>query len=485
MVNYKGSYFEGGERMDLITQRVLREFYALCEIPHPSGGEKKISDYLMGRLRAAGLVPEQDAAFNIICDVPATAGYENKKRLALQAHMDMVCVGDADYIPETDPIQTEIREGWLCSDGRSSLGADCGIGLAAALYILLSGEYPHGPVRLILTTVEEQGMVGARQLRRDCLASCAGFINLDGFHFGELLISSAGGKRQKFTKTPELFFAVPERAVEVKISGLTGGHSGEDIGKTRANAAEILVWLLQALPFPWELASLSAGNSFNAIPASGSAVILLDPGDDSALGELIDRFSSELHGLYPGENIRIAPSETDRPDLVFTVDERDNILAMAGLLLCGEAGKHPLFPEVTGSSGSMGMLYADRERIEIRSFLRSVDAAFLQQYGDFYAAAAEGFGFSSTDDSYIPWPGAERDDLTDRFLRVGEALSLPLRKNGIHVGLETSIFHGMAPETDMVSVGMNIRDPHSVSERVELSTIAPFVSLLAGVLKEI
>ena len=127
----------------------LSEFEALCRIPRPSGGEQAICAYLCEILTDMGLSPEQDECFNLVCDIPPTEGIAAGPPLALQAHIDMVCVGAEDYVPERDPIHMVIRDGWLCSDGRSTLGADCGAGVAAMLVLLRSG-IPHGALRLIL-----------------------------------------------------------------------------------------------------------------------------------------------------------------------------------------------------------------------------------------------------------------------------------------------------------------------------------------------
>lgn len=330
---------------------VLEEFYGLCAVPRPSGHEERVSEYLLTRLRALGLCPERDEALNVICDVPATPGLERPARLALQAHSDMVCVGSPDYRPLEDPVHTEIRDGFLCTDGRSSLGADCGIGLAAALALVVSGA-SHGPLRLIFTADEEQGLAGAKKLAPACLDGCDGLINLDSFHFGQLLISSAGGLRQRLSKTPELFFPMLDRAVRLELRGLTGGHSGDDIGLGRANSAKLLVWMLQAMEIPYELATISAGDTYNAIPTEAEAVIVIDSRDDAKLQTWAEDFLTSAKGLYgqtdPGLTLTITAAEL--PQWVLTVDQRDDLLALAGLVQCGPWEDHPLCPGCVGFS---------------------------------------------------------------------------------------------------------------------------------------
>jgi dipeptidase D len=464
-----------------ILQGVLEEFAALNAIPRPSGHEEAVSEYLVNTLTDMGFRPVRDEKWNVLCDIPATDGKPGKP-LILQAHSDMVFVGQGD--PRTTPVRTELRDGWLCSDGRTSLGADCGIGLAAALYLLRAGA-DHGPLRLLITADEERGLAGAQKIPAEQLNGCRGLINLDGFHFGRLLISSAGGLRQRFHKTPEVFFPMLDGPVTITISGLMGGHSGDDIGLGRANAAQLMVWLLQALEIPYELAGLHCGDTYNAIPAQAAARLVLDRRDRDTLEKKVQEFQRDTRALYPGEpGLAIAVADGEMPQWVLTVDQRDDLLALAGLLTCGPISAHPLCPDCVGGSGSMGRLYADAEKLEIYSFLRNCQEDQMDLYGQFYETSAQGFGFSAEQSRYGAWPGVAQDPLTDCFLAAGQRLGISLEKTAAHVGLEVSIFHQMAPDLPMVSVGMDIQDAHAVTERVRLDTIAPFTRLLGAVLAD-
>ncbi len=467
---------------EAILAGVLEEFEAMCRIPHPSGQEAKVATMLQNQLAAWGCAPTLDAAGNLICDIPGTEGLEAMPRLALQAHMDMVCVGAPDYVPERDPIHTCQKDGFLCTDGRSSLGADCGIGLSAAMY-LLKANRPHVPLRLIFTVDEERGLTGAKKLQPDCLDGCSALINLDGFHFGELMISSAGGRRQTFRRTPECFFPLLDHPVTLTVSGLLGGHSGDDIGSGRANAAQLLLWLLQSMETPYELAGIDAGIQHNAIPTSGTAHIVIDARDLDTVTALVSQFQQDARAMYPadpGITVTITPAEM--PAMVLTVDERDDLLALGGLIPCGVSEMHPLIPNIPGVSCNLGRVFADSEQLEVQSFIRACHDDTMEIQGDFLATAAEGFGYSAWSDTYPAWAGVAQDPLTDLFLSEGAALGLTLHKNAVHVGLETSILHHIAPELPMVSTGMDILSPHSAGERVRLDTIAPFVRLLDAVL---
>lgn len=461
---------------------MLKEFYALNAIPRPSGKEEKVTDHLLFRLQKMGLFPVRDENLHILCDVPATPGFEKRPMIALQAHTDMVCVGVDGYCPETDPIHTVLDDEFLRTDGRSSLGADCGIGLAAALYA--AEHFDHGPLRLIFTADEERGLAGALKMDKSCLEGVNALINLDGFHFGTVFCSSAGGRRQTFARQPGCFFPMLDQAFSIRISGLLGGHSGDDIGLGRANAGQLMLWLLQSLTIPYELASIQAGSTHNAIPQEGSAVIAIHESDEEALRESIDLFTAGIQDIYHSTDpdIQLSLVETDLPQWVLTVDERDDLLALAGLIPCGKEEMHPLYPDTVGSSGSMGMLEADSNHIEVRSFLRSYDQAFLDSRGDFLTMAAEGFGYKTEAQGYPAWPGQKTDHLSEAFLSAGTELGIPMKKAAVHVGLETSVFYAMEPRLPMVTLGMDILDPHATTERVRLSTIEPFLNILRDVL---
>lgn len=468
--------------MTTMVSDMLKEFYALGTIPRPSGKEEKVTDYLLSRLKEMDLSPVRDENLHILCNVPATLGFEGRPMIVLQAHTDMVCVGNGDYCPETDPVQTVLDEEFLRTDGRSSLGADCGIGLAAALYAV--EHFPHGPLRLIFTADEERGLAGALKLDKNCLDSVDALINLDGFHFGTVFCSSAGGRRQTFTRQPGCFFPMLDKAFSIRVSGLLGGHSGDDIGLGRANAGQLLLWLLQSLTVPYELSSIHAGSTHNAIPQKGSAMIVIHESDETALRESIDLFAAGIQNIYHATDpdIRISLVETAMPQWVLTVDERDDLLALAGLIPCGKEEMHPLYPDTIGSSGSMGMLEADSDHIEVRSFLRSCHQDFLDSRGEFLAMAAEGFGYITENQEYPAWPGQESDPLSQAFLTAGADLGIRMEKAAVHVGLETSVFYAMNPVLPMVTVGVDILDPHATTERVRLGTIEPFLNILRNVL---
>ena len=457
----------------------LSEFEGLCRIPRPSGGERKICGYLARRLTEMGYSPVRDEHYNLFCDIPPTKGIPETPPLAMQAHTDMVCVGAEDYMPERDPIHTEIRDGWLCSDGRSTLGADCGAGVAAILVILRSGM-PHGALRLIFTANEEMGLVGARQMQTDVVRDCVGLINLDGFHGDRAVISSAGGYRLIFRRSCLCFPPMLEQAYRIEIDGLRGGHSGDDIGEGRANAARLLLWLLQAIEVPYELAEIDARGAFNVIRTSGSAVIVTDEKNGAELENVVGLFRQGIRELYreTDPDIRIRLEKTELPAAVFPVEERDNFLALAGIIPCGIDEMHPICPDCVGSSGNLASFCAAGGDLELRSFLRSCSNQYLDEHGVYYREVGRSFGYEEEEMRYPAWPGDAENPMAKRCIDIAARQGRHMEIGAVHAGLETSVFHMLRPEMPVISLGGDVLDPHTVRERLRLSSAAELIELL-------
>lgn len=248
------------EGQNEVLEGVLAEFAKLAAIPRKSGHEQAVSDFLKSYLSELGFTVMQDEANNIIADKKATAGFEKAPLTILQGHMDMVCVAEEGYAydPLKDPIKLVRTEEYLSAEG-TSLGADDGIGVAEAIYIMKTAK-DHGPLRLIVTTDEEQSMKGAIRLSAEHLKDASFLINCDSENYDELTVGSAGSVDLDFTR--ELKRVEPETSAawRLEVKGLLGGHSGERIGDGRGNAIRTLAMILTALQAKGEveLASLRA-----------------------------------------------------------------------------------------------------------------------------------------------------------------------------------------------------------------------------------
>ena len=227
---------------------VIRQFQAICAYPHGSWHEEPLVDYLEALCRSRGWTTIRDTYNNLRADVPATPGMERAPLVVLQGHTDMVCAvaPGSGYRPAEDPIVTVVEDGVLRSDRRSSLGADNNLGNAAVLY-LLSRPVRHGPLRLLFTVAEEVGLQGAKRVDPAWLEEARYLINTDGFTFGQAVISSAGGRRETYTKKLHTVPRAGSHAFAIRLSGFLGGHSGYDIHKGRGNAIKLLALFLGEL----------------------------------------------------------------------------------------------------------------------------------------------------------------------------------------------------------------------------------------------
>ena len=263
------------EKIELKPASVFHYFAEICKVPRPSKKEEKIIAYLQNFAKEQGLESKTDEAGNILIKKPATPGKENLKTVILQSHIDMVCEKNSDSNHDflNDPIETYIDGEWLKAKG-TTLGADNGIGMAAQLAVLAADDIEHGPIECLFTVDEETGLTGAFALKEGFMDGDI-LINLDSEDEGELFIGCAGGANttaefayEEIDAPQDYFF------FNVAIKGLTGGHSGDDINKNRANANKLLNRFLTQLSAKYDmyLCEIDGGNLHNAIPRDARAL---------------------------------------------------------------------------------------------------------------------------------------------------------------------------------------------------------------------
>lgn len=462
---------------------ILKLFELLCSVPHGSGNEQQLSDKLCEWLYAHGLSPEQDEHGNIVCDL---AGTVEGPLVVLQAHLDMVCaVGSPGYHPATDPIRPVERDGWLCTAGESSLGADCGAGAAVMLWLAVHNELRHPPLRLIFTVCEEVGLAGANAIDPACMDGVSYFINLDGFCFGKAVIGSAGGARMRMTRVIETE-PVPAgmQAYRLTLSGLTGGHSGADIDKKRANAIEQLGLALRSLMQHrfLRLFGLRCGAASNAIPADAACAFVTDRDPDAWLAQINAQLALTCGITEPDARFTLTPC--DLPEAVYTEALTQSILALACGCPNGVHRCHERFPALAGDSANLGVLRAEKGQITALAMARfsnpGADDALVARFAD--AAAESGFDFLE-EGRYPVWPVLTDSDLIETARAcyeqvTGESLAV----EAYHVGLEPAVFHSYNPDAQFITLGMTIENCHSPSERWKLDTIHPFAELMKRLL---
>ncbi len=461
-------------------------FLNLCKIPRPSGGESAVADYLSHTLTAWNYKPERDAANNLRCLIPATPGFLSAPCIALQAHTDMVCVAapHSDYRPGLDPIQTVEKDGWLCSDGRSTLGADNGAAVAILLSIAQHPPKKHGPILLLFTATEEQGMVGVKALSPQWMSGVSYLINLDGFHAAPAICGSAGGLRQSWTH-PILRQSAPAhlRWKKLLLSGLTGGHSGYDIGLGRGNALTLLADFLQKQNCC--IADFNGGSSHNAIPAWAEAIVGVS--DETRFGSAAAAWTQEVQEKYRGTDPELSVTVRDIPahPAVWTEQTQNDVLSFLIGLPCGALN---CFPDgTTANSGNPAVAVSNNETITLRHFSRSATAADQIQAETDLSALAACFHFERIEhSSYRPWEPAPDNTLLRTAQHCYQQLhGSALGAQRVHVGLECALLLEKAPHMQVIALGCNIRDAHAVTERVELKSITDLEALLRSILQTI
>jgi dipeptidase D len=470
---------------------VWKHFAALAAIPRASEKEGAARDYVLAQARLRGLEFVQDSAGNVVVHKPARAGREGAVPAAIQGHLDMVCEKNEGTLHnfDTDPIRLVVDGDWLKADG-TTLGADNGVGVAAALAVMESDSVNHGPLEFIFTIDEENGLTGASQFPGGLLGARY-FLNLDNEEEDTLCIGCAGGinsvAHRKIARRPSPSGA----AWRIRVSGLAGGHSGVDIHRGRGNALRLLGRTLAALldELPLAIAVIQGGSKRNAIPREASAVAVLDSAHTTRLKELLAeqeaKAQSELGSFDPGVRITLQPS----PPPQSVIEDRDG-RAIAGVLACQHHGVLAMSPDVPGlvqTSTNLATVSTSEDAVEIATSQRSPIA------GSKLAAArmvADVFGFAGFDvqhsGDYPGWKPEPGSDIVRAAQAVHEqALGKTPRLIAMHAGLECGVIGEKYPGMQMISFGPHIVDVHSPSERIKISSVGPFYRLLTGLLERL
>ena len=475
---------------DEILEGVLEEFAKLAAIPRKTGHEKAVSDFLRNYLEALGLQVVQDEKHNLIAEQEATEGAANAPRTILQAHMDMVCVAEVgrDYDPLKDPIRLVRDEQYLRADG-TSLGADDGIGIAEILYLLKHAK-KHGPIRVIFTVDEEQGMSGAEHLAEAHLRDAEFLINCDSENYDELTIGCAGNVPIYFTR--RLNWNRPRylKGYQVELRGLQGGHSGERIGDGRGNALRILAQTLREIQKAggMELALFEGGKAQNAIPARAVAVLVTELSKEK-LEECLEDARNRMRAIY-GEIESEAVLEAKAcklPEAVMAPEECQNLLRLLTLLHTGVYAMSQAVPGLVETSANLGIVSMDKRQVEIQFLPRSAVDQKLEGFCRMAEDLAELTGFEAKHSTIKPgWKERSDSRLAKLMCDIFEQQNGKSMKVGaIHAGVECGWHFRKNPALDIVSIGVTTMDIHSPKERLLLETVRPQVELIRETLQKI
>ena len=470
---------------------VWQRFSELTRIARPSKKEGPARDYVLAWASARDLDASTDAEGNAVVRLPPSPGRETAPVVVLQAHLDMVCERDpaSSFDPREGRIDVRVDDDWVLAE-ETTLGADNGIGVAAALAVADDEEIQHGPLELLFTVSEEQGLDGVKALDAS-LVSGRMLINLDGTS-DEALTVGCAGSAHSFVRV-RLELESHERddvALGVVLSGAHGGHSGGDIAKGRVNAIKALGRVLARsfVQEPFRLARFAGGVSRNAIPRDARAVVMLEPEAEPAFRAAAEQELAGLRDQYRGFDDGLALA-VDRVEENASVSERATarVLDLVTAIPTGVVAMSPELPGVVETSTSITVATTDDGVLLLASMTRSSNAPALEDVAATIAATARlGGATVEVARAYPPW----RPDLESRLL--GAAKSTYSRIFGfdpgltvVHGGLECAVLGQRLPGVEMVSIGPEIVGPHAPGEKVRISSTQRFYRLLGALLDDL
>lgn len=453
-------------------------FHDITQIPRPSKKEEKMIDYLVQFAKSQHLEHKVDKAGNVLITKPATNGFENSKRVILQAHIDMVCEKNSDTVFnfETDPIQTYIDNDWVKARG-TTLGGDNGIGMSMMLAILASSDLKHPALECLFTVDEETGLTGAFALDNEMLKGEV-LINLDSEDDGIIFIGCAGGV-DTTARLPYIEEQSPAGyfAFSVKVKGLKGGHSGDDINKGLGNANKILnryLWNLNRVT-DLRIHTFDGGNLRNAIAREAFALVSVPYSEKENVRVLLNHYISDVEKEI---------GETE-PDLAITIeseqlpaaaiDKKSSVALLNALYACPHGVKAmskdmPGLVETSTNLASVKMqpdckvliTTSQRSSVETSKYdiAHQVESVFL-------LAGAE----VTHGDGYPGWkPNLKSDILKKAEATYTELFGQKAQVKAIHAGLECGLFLEKYPHLDMISIGPQMYGVHSPDERLSISS---------------
>lgn len=472
--------------------RVWHYFNEILSIPRPSKKEEKIAAYVTEFGKKFGLETLRDKTGNVLIRKPAAKGYEKSPGVILQGHLDMVCEknSDKEFDFDKQPIEAYIDGEWLKARG-TTLGADDGIGLAAMLAVLENKDIIHGPLECLFTVDEETGLTGAFGLKPGFLQGKV-LLNLDSEDDGEFFIGCAGG-RDTLVELPFVTETAPPgfAAYKVSVSGLTGGHSGDDIHKGRGNANKILNRLLWncSSRFHLRLSGFEGGNLRNAIPREANAVVMIPENDARRFLRYVKDYSGAVQNelRVSDAGVRVAAEKTQAPSIVLDIISQLNLLNSLYACPHGVIAMSQDIPGFVETSTNLASVKMQEGFFKIATSQRSSTATAKD---DICAMVASVFsmvgGRIEHSDGYPGWSPDPHSRVVELAVETWEALyhHKPVVR-AIHAGLECGLIGDKYPGMDMISYGPTLRGVHSPDEKIEIATVQRFWDFTVELLKRV
>jgi len=471
---------------------VWQYFDEILKIPRPSKKEEKIVKYLLDFGKEKGLETLQDEVGNVLIRKNATAGMEDKPWVVLQSHIDMVCEKNSDKVHnfDTDPIEAFIDGDWVTANG-TTLGADDGIGVAAQLAILASNDIQHGPIECLFTVDEETGLTGAFGLEPGFLKSNI-LLNLDSEDDGQVFIGCAGGI-DTLAWLPYDKVEAPEgyKTKKIMVSGLLGGHSGDDIEKNRGNANKILNRFL------WEnhgdldikINNFDGGNLRNAIAREAFAIILLPSDLDNKLEERVEQYEKDVKGIFHISEPNLKIEVTDAEEVEFVIDDESAMEFLDAVYACPHgvmAMSQDIKDFVETSTNLASVKFEENEICITTSQRSSIESSKYDIQNMVVSVFKLAGGRTKASDGYPGWKPNSDSKIVAQTAEAYERLfGTKAEVLAIHAGLECGLIGHKYPQMDMTSYGPTIRGAHSPDERIEIESVRKFWLLTLDILKNI
>ncbi|WP_440683602.1 beta-Ala-His dipeptidase [Cysteiniphilum halobium] len=476
----------------LKNQPIWQYFIEITKIPRPTFHEEKIKAYLLNWAEKNNFKTKIDQADNIVIYVPATKGYESHKPLVLQAHKDMVCEKNEEVTFDflNDSLQLEIVDGWLKAKG-TTLGADNGIGIAAAMAAATDKVIKRPALEILITASEERGLIGANNLSKDLLTTNT-MINLDTESWGDIYVGCAGSQSATMTFKNETIEQSPSlQSIEIIVNGLKGGHSGLDIDKPRINAAKFMSMMLDNLDqkHSYNINEIKAGNLPNAIPREAKAIISCQVKDIAQIKEALTHYYHNWFAIYQKNepNFALTIKEVTTAKTAFNDELKHRLLNVLTSIHSGVLTMSPAMPNLVESSNNLSSIKLKDGDIVVTVYTRSDNSlainSFMQSIKRIAMQNNAIFDKSQLSPGWKP-------DMSSKVLKIAKESYFSLygkeaNIKAIHAGLECGAIAHKYPNMDMVSIGPTIEAAHSPDEKVKVDTVSEFYQLLKAILERL
>lgn len=480
---------KGKEKSMIDFKKVMEAFGELCKYPRPSGKEKLVSDFLVSWAKEKGLEVFQDDIYNVLIRRPASPGKENLPGIVLQGHMDMVCVrtDDSDHDFSKDPIEM-VEDGKMIRAKDTSLGADNGLGVAMGMAIIEDENTDLPMLELLITTDEETGMSGSIGLSDKWLKGKY-LINIDSEKEGELTAGCAGMETFFINKKIEREEVEKEyKPYELVFSGLLGGHSGHSIGGKRGNMVKIIFEFLGKLDKLQnvKVESVDIGTFDNVIPSAGSAKVVIKDLDQSKVDFLIEETLKKYEDLDGQLNIQLNDLEDGTCKKAWTGKFLESAVLMVEEL---PNGLNSMLEELglPESSSNLALAREEEGKLHLEISLRSASEVKMKEMHNAIATVLDKYEFPFAIGAESPaWAYIEESDLRDKACKVYEDVTgREMKVLVTHGGLECGCIAEKYPHMDMISVGPDIFDVHSIDEHFDVESAERIFKYLQKLLSEL